>query len=91
MARITVKALEVCAAFGTASMAVAKVAELMTRGHTDRAAIDLFAKLGAAHSLLRVLFAHGRDDDVLMLVPTIMELAERTACAIEQEASRPGI
>ena len=82
MARMTAKAVEVCLAFGTASIAVAEVAELMARGRMDRSAIDLFAKLGAAHSLLRVLFAHGRDEDVLMLVPTVVELAQRTACAI---------
>jgi len=84
MARINVEALEVCVAFGTASVAVAEVAELMARGHTDRPAADLFAKLGAAHCLLRVLFAHGRDDDVLVLVPTVVELAERTVSAIER-------
>ena len=82
MARMTAETLEVCVAFGTASVAVAEVAELMARGHAGRPATDLFAKLRAAHSLLRVLFAHGRDDDVLVLVPTVVELAERTACAI---------
>ena len=91
MARMTVEGLEVCVAFGEASIAVAEVAELMARGHTGRSATDLFAKLGAAHSLLRVLFTHGRDDDVLVLVPTVVELAERTARAIEREVTRPGI
>jgi len=90
MARMTAETLEVCVAFGTASVAVAEVAELMARGHTGRPATDLFAKLGAAHSLLRVLFAQGRDDDVLMLVPTVVELAQRTACAIRRGVTRPG-
>jgi hypothetical protein len=87
---MTVETVEVCVAFGTASLAVAEVTELMARGHLDFAAVDLFAKVRAAHSLLRVLFAHGRDEDVLMLVPTVVELAVRTACAIEKEESRPG-
>ena len=90
MPDLTVETLEVHLAFGTASLAVSRVSELMARGHEDRAALDLFAKLGVIHSLLRVLFAHGRDEDVLMLVPTVVELAERTADAIEQEGSRPG-
>ena len=78
-------------AFGTASIAVPGVAERMARGHPVGSATDLFVEFEVAHSRLRILFDQEHDDDVLVPVPHIVELAERMACVLEQEEHRPGI
>ncbi len=57
----------------------------MARGHRDGPALDLFVELEAAHSRLRVLFDRELDDDVLVLAHNVLELAERTARALDQE------
>jgi len=90
MAQMRIEAVQVMLAFGTASVAVADVAERMARGHRNGPALDLFVELEAAHARLRILFDHGVDDDVLVLVPQVVELAERTGDAIEEEDLRTG-
>ena len=90
MARMTPEALETFLAFGTASIAVSDVGQRMARGQRDGPASDLFVEMKAAHSRLRVLFDLELDDDVLVLAHNVMELAERTACALDQEELRPG-
>jgi hypothetical protein len=90
MARMTPEALETFLAFGTASIAVFEAAKRMARGHLDGPSSDLFVEMQAAHSRLRVLFDQELDDDVLVLARSIVELAQRTAWALDQEESRPG-
>ena len=90
MARMRIEAVQALLAFGTASMAVSEVGERMARGHRYGPASDLFLEMKVAHSRLRVLFDQELDDDVLVLARSIVELAQRTAWALDQEESRPG-
>jgi hypothetical protein len=87
---MTPEALETFLAFGTASIAVSDLGQRMARGHSYGPAFDLFVEMKAAHSRLRVLFDHELDDDVLVLAHNVVELAQRTACALDQEELRPG-
>ena len=90
MARMKAETVEALLAFGTASMAVSEVGERMARGSRHGPASDLFVEMQAAHSRLRDLFDQELDDDVLVLARSIVELAQRTAWALDQEESRPG-
>jgi hypothetical protein len=90
MARMRTEAVQAMLAFGTASIAVSDVGQRMARGNGDGPASELFVEMQAAHSRLRVLFDLKLDDDVLVLAHDIVELAERTAIALDQEESRPG-
>jgi len=85
-----IEAVTAMLAFGTASIAVSDVGQRMARGRSDGPASDLFVEMQAAHSRLRVLFDLELDDDVHVLAHDIVELAERTACALDQEVLRPG-
>lgn len=90
MTRITREALEACLAFGTASLAVAEVAELLADRLPDPTTADLFAELQAAHCRLRNLFANGQDAAVHGVALSVPVLAERTNDALGQEETRPG-
>ena len=90
MARMKVQTLQALLAFGTASVAVSVVGVRMAQDPRHGPASDLFVEMQAAHSRLRVLFDQELDDDVLVLARSIVELAQRTACALDQEELRPG-
>jgi hypothetical protein len=74
MAPITAEGFQVCMAFGTASLAVVETAELIARSNPASPTTDLFVELKAAHSRLRILFAQGFDDEVLVLQRTSWNL-----------------
>ncbi len=85
MARITTAQLQAFLAFGNASIAVIEVKELARRRPLGDTAKDLLVELRNAHEQLRELFADGLDDAVCVLARDVMELASRTADALEQE------
>lgn len=91
MAHITAEGFEVCMAFGAASLAVSEAAEHIARSNPISPTNDLFVELKSAHSQLRVLFAQGFDNDVLVLATNIVELANRTVSAYEEEEQRTGL
>jgi hypothetical protein len=90
MAPVKVETVEALLAFGTASMAVSDMGERIARGPRHGLAPDLFVEMQDAHSRLRDLFDLELDDDVLVLARSIVELAQRTAWALDQEEARPG-
>ena len=90
MARIRTDQLEAFIAFGTASIAVSEVAELVAEAHAGGRAHDLFVELEAAHARLRVLFAAGHDDAVCALAQNVLELAKRTEDALNKDTNRSG-
>jgi hypothetical protein len=90
VAHARIEEVQAMLAFGIASIAVSDRAERMARGRRDGPALDPFVELEAAHGRLRIRFDHELDDDVLVLVPQVVELAERTGDAIEEEDLRPG-
>ncbi len=90
MARITKEGLEVCMAFGMASMAVAEVGVSVTGQASVGRAHELLVELEAAHQRLRDHFDRGEDAAVHALALSIVVLADRTDEAIEEERRRPG-
>jgi hypothetical protein len=90
MARITREGFETCMAFGMASLAVAKVAELVTEQLPDGPTRDLFIELEAARHQLCGLFDDGDDAAVHALALSVLVLADRTTVAIREEWHRPG-
>jgi len=90
MARITKEGLEVCMAFGTASMAVAEIRPSAIGQTSDSRAHELLAELEAAHQRLCDHFDRGEDAAVHALALSILVLAGRTGEAIEEERRRPG-
>jgi len=89
MAIITHEGFETCMAFGTASLAVAEVAELVRDQLLDGPASDLLAELEAAHHRLRDLFDLREDVAVHALALSVLVLVDRTANAIREDRDRP--
>ena len=90
MARITREGFEACMAFGTASLAVAKVARLIVDQLPDDRAQELFGELEAAHDRLRDLFAQEEDAAVLALALSILVLVDRTGEQLRSGRHLPG-
>ena len=90
MAHITKEGLEVCMAFGMASLAVAEIGESVAGLLPDGLARELLAELEAAHHRLRDHFDHGEDAAVHALALSVLVLADQTGEAIREERDRPG-
>jgi len=91
MAHITREGFETSMAFGTASLAVTEVAELVVGQLPDGSDRALFEELEAAHHRLRDLFAESEDAAVYGLALSILVLADRMGGELRQGRQRPGM
>ena len=85
MARITGAQLEAFLDFGTASIAVCNVNELVRHRQLSDEADDLLVEMRDAHEQLRRHFDRGLDDAVCVLARDVMELASQTTDVLDQE------
>ena len=84
MPAISGKGVEVCLAFGEASLAVHRVTEdLAVAGVSSGPVAASHEELLAAHDELRILFGAGETEGVAELALTVLVLAERTTLLLE--------